>query len=187
MDCTQFTTEWPVMSGCDVWFVVARGNAAGGVAGACFGIDYPQGPAGVQWFNEVTCADIYFPNTTPSPSSYARQGGTFPDSGGGARLIWDPDYHCQLTQYSSGVQANLMAVYMYAYAPGRLQVTPNLNLSTGEEFSVESCVGLGYAWSDLFWPAAAGVVGFGGEPGYSPCYIVPVERTTWGRLKSQYQ
>ncbi len=158
MDCSEFTGEWPVRRGCDVWFVVAHANTQYGIAGASFGLAYDQ-PASLTQYGHVVCADLYYPNRDA-------QGHLFPDSGGGVRMVWDPVNHCQRTGYSSGGQANLMAVYMYAYAPGQLQITENKNLMMGPEFVVVDCDN---AESDLAWPEAASVVGFGGEAAYSPC------------------
>ncbi len=158
VDCTSFETDWPSGSGCDVWFVVAHAGGGKGIGGASFGLEYDQ-PAGLTQFGHVVCADLYYPNSDP-------QGHLFPDSGGGVRMVWDPVNHCQRTTYSSGTQANLMAVYMYAYAPGQLQITENRNLMLGPEFAVVDCEN---AETDLAWPDGAGVVGFGGEASYNPC------------------
>ncbi len=184
IDCTEFVMDWPVGSGCDVWFVIARGNADPGLAGAGFGVDYTQGPGGIQWYQEVICTDLNYPNATVTPSPYAKQDGKFPDAGGGTRMVWAPTTHCQTNTFASGVQANLEAVYVYAYAPDQWITTPNLNLSTGvPEFQVVDC---NSSQSDLQWPEAAGIVGFGGAQSYNPCLFVPTKAATWGQLKNQY-
>ena len=64
MDCSEFTGEWPVRRGCDVWFVVAHANTQYGIAGASFGLEYDQ-PASLTQFGQVVCADLYYPNATP--------------------------------------------------------------------------------------------------------------------------
>lgn len=178
LPCFAFVNQWTVGSGCDVWFVLARvdGSYGNGISGVSFGLEYPQGGSGLFRGAYTTCSDLAYPNSDPA-------GNLFPDSGGGIRLIWSPSDNCQRTLYPDGVQANLMAVYMYAYAACQMEVTPNRNLASGPEFRVLDC---NLVERNLVWPQNAGVVGFGTR-GYSPCTEVPVKAATWGRLKALYR
>ncbi len=184
--CSEFTTTWPLEAGTRIYVIVARADSALGVSGISLGVTYqtPGGSTdgvGVDVFGYVTCADYEF-----------REGGDgspdqiFPASGGGNRLFWEPTTNCQRHVVSPyGVETLACVIYVYAYGPDQFAVIPNPAGANGPEFQVVDCVGP-TAW-DLEWPSHAGVVGFGMD-GYNPCIAlgVPVEATTWGRLKSQY-
>jgi len=185
--CGDYVTSFPVGYGADVYVVVARADSALGISGLSCGIDYgspgvQSDGAGVDLFGYALCSDLEVPASPDADSTHA-----WPTSGGGNLFLWEPAGNCRRNVVAPyGVQAIACAVYVYTYGAGQLAITPNPAGANGPEFQVTDCVGP-TAW-DLEWPSHAGVVGFDMD-GYNPCTAlgVPVEATTWGRLKSQYR
>jgi hypothetical protein len=186
MSCIDFVTAWPIQSGADVYFIVANADSALGVSGVSLGVDYGDTPGvtqdgvGCDVFGYTFCSDLEYTNGVGDVTT------EFPAAGGGNRLIWVRTTNCQRhVVYPYKVEAVACVFYVYAYGPDQFIVDMNRNLYTGAEFQMVDCPGP--ALSDMAWPSRAGVVEFGGGPGYNPCsIIVPVENTTWGKLKSQY-
>jgi hypothetical protein len=188
MPCDQFTTAWPVGSGADVYFIIANADSALGVSGVSLGVDYGDTPGATQdgvgcdVFGYTFCADLQYTNGI-DPNDVNTE---FPAAGGGNRLIWVRTTNCQrhvVPPYQ--VEAVACVFYVYAYSPDQFIVDMNRNLYTGAEFQMVDCPGP--ALSDMAWPSHAGYVDFGSGAGYNPCSIItPVENTTWGKLKSQY-
>jgi hypothetical protein len=162
-----------------VYMVV--GNVTGdGVIGVSFGVDYNFGQ-GIVWHE---CYDgLAFTNDGGN--------GEFPAPAGGLRATW---YSCQNTVVgASGVQAVIGALYFYAYADDVVEVTPNNNIVTGAELDVSLCASPTIRILDELAampeqiPLTLGKVQFGaGSAGFTPCQSTPVERTTWGKLKTLY-
>lgn len=175
--CADFVTQWPIGSGADVYLVVAHADYDAGIAGMSCGIAYNSN---VRVFGWELCADLDFAN------------GAWPASGGGNRITWSPLTNCQ--RYSPtpaipfSVQAVAGAFYVYAYGDGFMHITPNNGLvipelKVADCDAVESYVnGLLHIWD------ATGFMGFGSYPGHGVCQSVtppvPVERVTWGHIKS---
>jgi len=190
LPCGEFVTTWPVGEAADVFFVVARADSALGISGASLGVDYGNTPGaradgvGCDVLGYVSCADLEY---TVGIDLYDLST-EFPAAGGGARLIWIRQTNCQRHVVGTwGVQVPLCAFYVYAYSLDRFEVGMNIYLQTGPELQVVDC---SVALSDLPFPSHAGYVDFGFGTGYNPCLAlgpVPTERTSWGRLKSQYE
>jgi hypothetical protein len=188
--CNEFVTAWPIETPSFVYFVVARADSALGISRVSFGVDYGYTPGrwldyqGCDVWSFSTCADLEY-LTRFDPSDYTT---AFPAAGGGAVLQWERTRNCQRHVVGSwGVQAVACLFYVYAYGPDRFSVDL-LRQNPGPHLAVTDCVGP--TETVLDWPSHAGYVDFGGGPGYNPCLElgpVPAERTTWGRLKSQYR
>jgi hypothetical protein len=189
LPCGRFTTAWPLREGADVLLVVARADSALGISGLLFRVDYGN-TLGVQAdgqgcdvFGYLSCSELEFLNVADprDPSTW------FPAAGAGNYLTWYPAANCQRHVVEPwGVQVLACTFYVYAYSPDRFSV--NMSRWDPFGFGVRDCAGP--AWSDLDLPSHAGYVDFGGGAGYNPCLEfgpVPVESTTWGKLKSQYE
>jgi hypothetical protein len=174
LPCDRFVSYWPVGSGADVYFVVARADSALGVYGVSLGVDYGNTPGvqsdgqGVDVFGYASCADLEYTNGV-DPGDPSTE---FPSAGGGNRLIWSRTTNCQRHVVNPwGVEAVACAFYVYAYGRDEFIVDMNRNLYTGPEFQIVDCVGP--APSDMMWPEHAGYVDFGGGSGYNPCPGAP--------------
>lgn len=178
LTCVQFVSEWPILSGADVYLLVTNADYDPGIAGLSCGIQFDPGVATFGW---SLCADLDFPN------------GSWPASGGGNRITWVASTNCQ--QYSPEpfipytVQAVTGSFYMYAYSDGQMTVTPNNGLAI-PELKVADCSA---AESDLS-AFAIPWLSFGTNYGFNPCFpckpnspnCSPVEQATWGRIKVSY-
>jgi len=189
MPCDQFVKTWPLNSGADVYFIIAFADSALGVSGVSLGVDYGNTPGvqqdgvGCDVFGYVACSDLEYTNGIDMNDVSTE----FPSAGGGNRLIWVRTINCQRHVVPGwSVEALACVFYVYAYSPDQFAVDMNRNLQTGPEFQIVDCPGP--ALSDMMWPEHAGWVDFGGGQGYNPCIeeILPTQRTTWGRLKTQY-
>jgi hypothetical protein len=180
--CSEYVSTWPLGLSSDVYLVVAKApDAALGIAGMSCGIDYNgMASKGVDVFGWNLCADLQFTNSGAE--------GEWPAAGGGNRITWVSTTNCQTEVLGTdGVHAIGGAFYLYAYSGDVFQVTGNMNLVI-PELAVADCNA-----STTMLPMdgqASGSVGFG-EPGCNPCVeycgpVVPVESTTWGRVKTQY-
>ena len=126
LPCRDYTVTAPMGQG-TVYVVIGRAGLEG-VAGASFGINYSGtnsvgiDPRYVTW---TPCAD--------GPQFPSNDGvhGDFPQPGGGIRICWNST-SCQ-TQIISidGVHAVIGSLYVYAYSPDQLQITPNYNVQAG--------------------------------------------------------
>lgn len=183
IDCLSYTVNW-ALGAANVWIVIGQA-APSGVTGGSFGIDY-DGATGVgvdpQYVNFTYCGDgLSFPN--------AGANGDFPAQGGGIRVTWAT---CQNTDINgTGVHAVVGALYVYAYSPASLWLTPNNNLASGAELAVADCGGTTTDLLQVLAPygdadGAVGKIGFGQSTGYTPCGVVPAKETTWGKLKNLY-
>ena len=168
ISCADYSVDnAPLLSGRDVYLVVARGNAAAGIAGLSCGITYT---ANVAMYGFQLCSDLQFPN------------GGWPADGGGNRITWAASSNCQETTIGAeGVHAIAGSFYVYAYGDGSIEVTPNNNLVI-PEFRVADC-----SAAESSVSIGGGRVGFGGVTGFNPCQLppVPVEQTSWGRIKGR--
>jgi hypothetical protein len=182
--CREYRVTWPIESGADVYLVVARAYPGPGIAGVSCGISYNATlGAGVDVLGWTLCADLEFRNAGPN--------GEWPASEGGNRITWVPTTNCQRTVINpDGVHAIAGAFYVYAYSMDTFLVTANKNLAGPYEFAVADCAAsITYLREgSLELPAAAACLVLG-APGYNPCVgatTVPVDRTTWGKLKTKY-
>ena len=188
--CSDFVTQWPLFSSADVYLVVAKGNPNPGVAALSCGILYNNGEMGASTKLDQVGVDLYSWTLCTSGLEFTNSptGDTadeWPASGGGNRITWNAQTDCQVTECGGdGVHALAGSFYVYAYSDDVFQVIENRNLEGGVyEFQVGDCTN---AVSDIPWPQAAGAVGFGAGAGYNPCTAVPVQTSTWGKIKTQY-
>ena len=81
-------------------------------------------------------------------------------------------------------------LYLSAYSPDQLKVLPITTISSGETFlKVADCNSAETVLEHQGEFSVAGWVGFsddGSEQGKLPCSEIVVEKTTWGRIKGQY-
>jgi len=188
LPCTNYTTSGYAAG--TIYIVIGRAGLEG-VAAASFGIDYSGGngvgidPQYVAW---TPCADgPQFPNNDGVH-------GDFPQPGGGLRICWKGG-SCQ-TQVigGNGVHAVVGSLYVYAYSPSSLRLTPNNNLALGPELAIDDCSGghtdLIQIWGQSYASTLVGRIDFGGGPGYTPCLLyAPNTRSvslSWGRIKNLY-
>ena len=192
---TRGTNEFP---GPHVFLVLGQGGGIGFIGASC-GIDYDGTGDPVPAYNGTgispafvtftLCTDgLSFPNGPDNPGPYE---GEFPSPAGGLRVTWST---CQnIDQGGIGVHSTIGAFYVYAYGEDVLRVTPNNNLQSGAELGISTCGGGTTNLLDVFPPevvgATMGAVHFGGDgsQGYTPCGVVPVLPSTWGKIKQQYQ
>lgn len=155
-----------------VYLAVFNGNPDEGVAGLSCGIDYATGTTVVtSWQLCKPSFQLEFPN------------GSWPASGGGNRITYNPDASCQTEEPGGdGVTAVFGYFYVTAYAADQMKVIENRNLDKGPELVVADCSS---AESPLDAQERAGYIGFGGDEGKLPC--VEKTDTTWGHLKSTYK
>ncbi len=185
--CSYYNTHWPVGVNADVYLVLAMALEAPGIAGMSCGIQYDNATgSGVDVFGWTLCADLEFTNgaATCPPDLPPCE---WPISGGGNRICWVMTTNCQRTVIRpDGVHAVAGAFYLYAYGPDVFAITPNLNLPI-PELGVADCKASTTLYdlrSNQSW--LMGRVGFGTDPGYNPCWVIPVQKTTWGKVKTQY-
>ena len=162
------------------YLIVCNGSDSTGIAGMEMGLNYdgaaggfgnPGGP--IQVYNWVRCADLEFPiDNWPAPGS-------------GNLLTWDRINNCQIAQSETGVPRTVIAIggymYMGAYAPSQMFVIPRPVSGRAQVADCES------REDDItfYAPPHLGTAGFGGASGYNPCGApTPVEKTTWGGVKS---
>ncbi len=141
--------------------VVARADS-GGVAGASFGIAIDGEP---QIFGWGLCADEEFPSAT------------WPVSGSGNRVIWDPDLNCQRSLFEpDGVHAIVGSFYIYSYGAGSVSVVSHPTSVPG--VAMVDCS----AREAAMEPGAR--VDYETGAGFNPCLApTPIQRTTWGEVK----
>jgi len=176
-NCDQLVNE----AGLGYFYVhvlVTDGDAAAGVAGMQFGIQYGSGMldgVGIDIFDWFLCATLEFPQPAP----------LWPNNGGGTLITWDSTNRCQQFEpggVGTGVVANAGYFYMGAYGPATFQIT----VRPVDGFAkVASCA----AEEDDLGPGDLGAATFGIGPqtGYSPgCDVVPTVNTTWSSVKSLY-
>lgn len=182
LDCVDYPVDWGT-GAANVWIVVGQAGPSG-ITGASFGINY-DGAAGSgvdpQYVTFTYCGDGL---------TFANDGGNgdFPQPLGGLRVTWST---CQNAAFASGVQAVVGALYVYAYSPANLWLTPNNNLQSGPELAVTACGGGTTDLLTVLAPyggvdGALGQIGFSTAQGYTPCGVVPAKETTWGKLKNLY-
>lgn len=161
-----------------VWLFVCSGSDSVGIAGMEFGIDYNPligSGGGVDVNSTVLCADLQF----PSPA--------WPDAGSGIIITWDPDTNCQNTLSEPFVPRTVIAIGMAmnvsVYSPDQLFITPR---PVSGRAKVADCNAAEYDVTESPYHTIRrlGILGFC-APGWQLCEIgVPVESTTWGRLKT---
>ncbi len=168
-ECSLYATGPDVISSQrHIYVVVARANPDVGVAGLQFGVEVSPTLGVDGW---TLCADEQFPV------------GAWPQSGGTNVIAWDSELNCQSDEYGvDGVHAVAGFFSLYAYGTGVISITPD---STGSDpvMSVLDCAGQA---SEVEVPG--GRVGFGEATGFNPCLAeVPAQRSTWGRIKSNWE
>jgi len=176
--CSGYLVQGDLRQDLLVYLVIAQADTpsfAGGVAGITAGIEYDgRRGHGVDVNAWTVCADgLDIPNAGP--------GGEWPASGGGAIITW---LNCQESRVGGdGYHAVVGAFSVYAYSADRLRVTPNRNLQSGPQITLANCFAEEFGVTDT--TLALGSAGFG-TSGFNPCHPLPVEPTTWGRLKTKY-
>ncbi len=151
-----------------------NGASRSGIGGIQFGIRYNNTPnAGVDIYSWAHCATLEFPSTGwPAPE-------------GGNLITWDGTNNCQRTLVDFGAAAVAGYFYLGAYSTDQLQIIPR---PVDNAAKVANCYGaeslIAGSGANVF-PSPLGVAGFGGVGGYNPCgLVVPVENTTWSRIKA---
>lgn len=187
LSCLDYTVNRPAPDAANVWIVLGQAGTVG-VTGLSFGVDY-SGSAGIgvdpQYVTFTYCGDgLSFPNAPDGLQEHE-----FPYPGGGIRVTYS---NCQNQVLGPGVQVVVGALYVYAYSPDTVVLTPNNNLQSGiPELAITQCGG-GTTYMDQVLAGYGGVdgvlgkVGFGNTTGYNPCGVVPARETTWGKLKNLY-
>jgi len=162
----------------DAYIAVLDANSTSGVGGATFGLAYP---ASLGLFGNGLCADLEFP------------GQGWPATGGGNVITFDVITNCQNATNGAvdptdvegdNGMAVLYWLYVYAYGDATLAITQR-NVAI-PDFKIADCTA---AEDSPLFPLYAGQLGFGTGIGYSPCVpppVTPVEETTWGAIKSQF-
>lgn len=178
-----------------VWLLVCNGSDSVGVAGMECGIEYNgalgRGVDVDQW---LPCADLEFPV------------GGWPNPGGSNLITWDPGTNCQTmssvpdTVYNHMVIAVAGVFNVTLYGKDEMHVTPR---PVSGKATVADCAAVEDDITDAI-PSQLGFATFcrgagskgGGynfcqflEPmaGLAPLYHgLPLEKTTWGRIKSTY-
>ena len=158
----------------DMYIVVVDIPVAAGLQGIEFGISYdPVGASGLDAFGVVSCASLEVP------------GLGWPNAGGVATYTWTT---CQGTVDAGDPQGEMYqicaSIYAYAYGPDTACIEKKASgVLGGTDCAATS--------SDLVphFPLNAGCVDFGGGTGSHPCVqlVTPVEETTWGAIKSQFE
>ena len=172
--CSQFTLTGGLDTAYDVYLMIARGDSTtNGLAGLSCGIRYNES---VSMFGWELCSDLEFPN------------GGWPNSEAGNRITWSPLSNCQRTEVGDeGTQTAAGAFYVFAYGAGNMFITKNENLVI-PELAVADC----NAAETQLEVTRGGIVAFGDasvapcNPCLMECMGVPVEPTTWGKLKTKY-
>ena len=190
LSCNDYVPSGPI-GAAQVYLVIGRAGPEG-VAAASFGVHYLNGThAGIdpQFLSFTPCSDgLIFPNNDTVH-------GDFPQQNGGVRLTWNTGNGCPLaaepTIADVGVHAMVGSFYIYAYGPDQLQITGNNNLQGNiPELAVADCSGittdLYQVWGESVYLLLCGRLDVGGGTGYNPCPVVPVGKTTWGKIKSKY-
>jgi hypothetical protein len=169
--CNSFYTGSNTAGNWNVYVMIARYDTVG-IAGAQFGIEYDDSPeSGLVVHGWTSCADMEF--ATPG----------WPDSDSGTLITWEPMFNCQVdTLHYTPVLAGYFTVTATGVADFRIVPRP-----VDGKAKVADCLS---AEDDITAkvPSRLGVITFGKDYGYNPCSpLVPVERTTWGNIKTLYE
>ncbi|HEX7878342.1 MAG TPA: hypothetical protein VF720_02975 [Candidatus Eisenbacteria bacterium] len=169
------------------YVLITDGSAAEGVAGAEFGIDYNGDyGVGVEIYLWTLCATLELGGREPG----------WPNADSATLITWDASTRCQRNEPGgpgSGVVATAGYFYCAAYNADTLRIVPRRRLPshTYARVRVANCASQEDIIDDRDAPASPsplGSVAFsasGLEEGTNPCQkIVPVQGTTWSRLKS---
>ena len=172
-----------------MYLVIMDINTASGLGGLSCGLTYQSGglgQGGLALFGSMVCADQAFSSIAPNPE--------WPDHGSGSVFTWDTINNCQNTVDPTDPQGEALAVaagfYVYAYAEDWVRVgtrgylaEPDFKVSDCSAVETDIAGSIFYGWAQ----ADYGRTGFG-TSGFDPCFdsIVPVQETTWGRLKNQF-
>lgn len=145
-----------------------------GVAGFQCGIDYGPAITVDAW---VRCADQDFPQLTwPAPNS-------------GNTVTWSAVTNCQDQNTEPFVPGTVMAIggYFDVYTTGLPEIMAVINRPVDGKAKVVDC---NFVEDDITFntPSQLGIVSFGASLGYNPCGgATPVESTTWGAIKKNYE
>ena len=150
-------------------------HAGEGVAGMQFGIEYsgsfdPVGSGSqIDVFSWTLCATLEF--TQPNP--------VWPSPGGGTIITWDAVNNCQ-----TGEVAVAGYFYMTAYDPATMRIIPRPVDQISKVASCGSFETILSYYNDLgcAYFAQGGIQGC--NPCIWPCFVDPVEPTTWSRIKA---
>lgn len=176
--CSQYVLTGGLSTALDAYLVVANAAAGAGIGGLSCGIEYNGNTGeGVGVFAWTLCADLEFKNSGPD--------GEWPQSHGGNRITFETTTNCQRVEIGGeGVHAVAGAFYVYAYGDDTFRVTPNRNL-VNPELAVADCAASETQLDTTGTKSATAA--FGAATGaFNPCQGVPVETTTWGKIKSAY-
>lgn len=147
-----------ILTGYDLYLLVLDGSDTDGIGAASLGVSYVQAPqSGIDVLTWTLCASSEF------------KGNSWPDSGSGNLVTWNPVDNCQIQaaggDTDSGVTAIIGVMYVYAYEPDVFELTGR-TFTPSHDFSVTSC---GAIEDTLSYPQSAGKASFGVSGGYDPC------------------
>ena len=180
-------TEWPTdcmnPAGYSIWILVCNASDSTGIAGMEFGIDYDgMVGSGIDVDAWTMCALAEY------PEGDGEQGPAldWPAAGTGNIIVWDRLADCQNTLSQEYVPYTVVAIggvlNVSVYSPDQLSITPR---PTSGFAKVANCASAEDRIDGLT-PSHLGIGGFC-LSGYNPCGLpTPVEQTTWGRVKQQY-
>jgi len=176
--CSSYVVDGTTGASYSLYVVLAGANAAdtseaiaAGTKGVTFGINYNGATsAGVDVTGWTSCADLEF-------------GNDWPNAGGGNVLTW---VECQTHDVApDGVHVVVGALAIYAYSADVFTITPNNKLGV-PAMQAADCSGA--QWDII--PGNVSRVSFDPtHPGCNACITpcgVPVEQSTWGKIKSRY-
>ena len=170
-DCGSFTTDTASSGFFNVYLTVARTDSMG-LAGLQFGIEYDGGTsAGCDISRWTACTDLEFSSSG------------WPGSGTGNLMTWEYSQNCQMDS-TGQIPFVVGAFEIVAYSSDVFSIVPR---PVDGKVKVADC---SLAETDLtgLVPSRLGVVSFGLGTGYNPCStLVPVRRTTWGKLKALFE
>lgn len=147
-----------------------------------FGINYDGLPgSGIDVDSWNMCADLEFPEGD-GPGGLP----DWPESGTGTIITWNRLTNCQNISSEPYVPHTVVAIAgalnVWGYGPDQLSITPRPVSGFAKVANCRSAEDR----IDGMVPSHLGIAGFC-LPGYNPCGLpTPVESTTWGRVKQQY-
>ena len=192
--CSQYTVTGPAPGASLVYVVAALADPEAGVREVSIGIDYdgrdqssgnPGEPHGIApLFTQF--------NSCANGLLYSDDGGfgDWPKPKSGLHITW---MECRTDMIGGTTHAVVGALYVYAYSEDVLRITPNnVRYDDRSELRVVDCLGGNTDLLPLYppqlWESLTGRVHLGGDgsQGFNPCAAVPVNSSSWGRMKARY-
>lgn len=168
--------------GYSIWILVCNASDSTGIAGMEFGIQYDGVVAsGIDVDSWNMCADLEFPQGDGAGPDL-----DWPQAGTGTIITWDRLVNCQNTLSEPYAPYTVVAIAgalnVWAYGPDQFSITTR---PVSGYAKVANCKASEDRIDGLV-PSHLGIGGFC-MSGWNPCGApTPVEATTWGRVKQQY-